>query len=137
MYCLSLKTYSDWHNSYQSDALVWESIITLALLHEFVYEFRGNNTYIIQDRTALLWVSVVHDSYEPIVSTFVVENPFATNWVDLFWLWYDPFIRILRWKLIFQSYNWKAAMSEGSKGLIYEGFSTPPHLSYYEFTKVD
>jgi hypothetical protein len=75
--------------------------------------------------------------YEPIVSNFVVENPFATNWVDLFWLWYDPFIRISRWKLIFQSYNWKAAMSEGSKGLIYEGFSTPPHLSYYEFTKVD
>ena len=74
---------------------------------------------------------------KPIVSTIVVENPFATNWVDLFWLWYDPFIQILRWKLIFQSYNWKAAMSEGSKGLIYEGFSTPPHLSYYEFTKVD
>ena len=28
-------------------------MITLALLHKFVYEFRGNNTYIIQDRTAL------------------------------------------------------------------------------------
>ena len=33
--------------------MVQRSIITLALLHEFVYEFRGNNTYIILDRTAL------------------------------------------------------------------------------------
>ena len=33
--------------------MVKRSIITLALLHEFVYEFRGNNTYIILDRTAL------------------------------------------------------------------------------------
>ena len=33
--------------------MVQQSIITLALLHEFVYEFRGNNTYIILDRTAL------------------------------------------------------------------------------------
>ena len=28
-------------------------MIAVALLHKFVYEFRGNNTYIIQDRTAL------------------------------------------------------------------------------------
>ena len=34
--------------------MVRQSIITLALLQEFVYEFRGNNTYIIQDRTALV-----------------------------------------------------------------------------------
>ena len=33
--------------------MVQQSIITLALLHEFVYEFIGNNTYIILDRTAL------------------------------------------------------------------------------------
>ena len=33
--------------------MVQGSIITLALLHEFVYEIRGNNTYIILDRTAL------------------------------------------------------------------------------------
>ena len=33
--------------------MVRQSIITLALLHEFVYEFIGNNTYIILDRTAL------------------------------------------------------------------------------------
>ena len=39
--------------NYQRDTLVRQSIITLALLHKFVYEFRGNNTYIIQDRTAL------------------------------------------------------------------------------------
>ena len=31
----------------------------LALLHKFVYEFRGNNTYIIQDRPALLWMFVI------------------------------------------------------------------------------
>jgi len=29
-------------------------MITVALLHKFVYEFRGNNTYIILDRTALI-----------------------------------------------------------------------------------
>ena len=29
-------------------------MITVALLHKFVYEFRGNNTYIILDRTALV-----------------------------------------------------------------------------------
>ena len=38
------------------DALDRQSIMTLTLLHEFVYEFRGNNTYIIQDRTALAQV---------------------------------------------------------------------------------
>ena len=31
----------------------------MALLHEFVYEFRGNNTYIIQDRTALNEICVM------------------------------------------------------------------------------
>ena len=33
--------------------MVRQSMITVALLHKFVYEFRGNNTYIILDRTAL------------------------------------------------------------------------------------
>ena len=33
--------------------MVRESIFTLALLHKFVYEFGGNNAYIIQNRTAL------------------------------------------------------------------------------------
>ena len=33
--------------------MVRQSIITLALLQEVVYEFRGNKTCIIQDRTAL------------------------------------------------------------------------------------
>ena len=33
--------------------MVRQSVITFALLHEFVYELRGNNTYIILDRTAL------------------------------------------------------------------------------------
>ena len=35
--------------------MLWSNevcIITLALLQEFVYEFRGNNTYIILDRAA-------------------------------------------------------------------------------------
>ena len=31
-------------------------VITLALLHGFVYKFRGNSTYIIQDKTALVLV---------------------------------------------------------------------------------
>ena len=33
--------------------MVQKSMITVALLHKFLYEFRGNNTYIILDRTAL------------------------------------------------------------------------------------
>ena len=37
----------------QRDTLVRQSIITLALLHKIVYKFRGNNTYIIQEKTAL------------------------------------------------------------------------------------
>ena len=35
-----------WRNSYQRDALVWLSIILLALLSKFVYTFRRNNTYV-------------------------------------------------------------------------------------------
>ena len=34
-------------------------LITLAFLHKFVYEFRGNNTYIIQDKTVLVVVHLV------------------------------------------------------------------------------
>ena len=34
-------------------ALVWQSIIILALLKEFLYDYRGNNTYVIQEKTAL------------------------------------------------------------------------------------
>ena len=33
--------------------MVRQSMITVALLHKFIYEFRGNNTYIILDGTAL------------------------------------------------------------------------------------
>ena len=36
-----------------TDSVGRGTTVTLALLHEFAYEFRGNNTYIIQDRTAL------------------------------------------------------------------------------------
>ena len=39
--------------------MVRESIITLALLHEFVYEFRGNNTYVIQEKTSLAVLNTV------------------------------------------------------------------------------
>ena len=42
----------------QRDALVQQSMITLALLHKFVYEFRGNNTCIIQDRTVLVELDI-------------------------------------------------------------------------------
>ena len=42
------------------DAFVWQSIITLALLHKFVYKFRENNTCIILDRAALF---VVHGKH--------------------------------------------------------------------------
>ena len=44
---------NNWCNSYQRDALVRQRIITLALLYQCVCEFRGNNTCIIQNRTAL------------------------------------------------------------------------------------
>ena len=33
--------------------MVRQSIIILALLNEFVYEYRGNNTCVIQEKTAL------------------------------------------------------------------------------------
>ena len=33
--------------------MVRQSLIMLALLNEFVYEYRGNNTYVIQEKTAL------------------------------------------------------------------------------------
>ena len=39
--------------SYQRDALVRQSVIMLELLKEFV-EYRGNNTYLIQEKTALM-----------------------------------------------------------------------------------
>ena len=49
-----------WCNINQRDALVQWSIITLALLHEFVYEFRGDYTYIILDRTAVFsWAKMI------------------------------------------------------------------------------
>ena len=43
-------------------------MITLALLHEFVYEFKGNNTYTIKYRTALVlfylfWLEMVETFY--------------------------------------------------------------------------
>ena len=41
-----------------------QSILTLALLHQFVYEFRGNKTYIILDRRALIQPTVVHTDRE-------------------------------------------------------------------------
>ena len=37
----------------QRDALVLQSIVLLALLSKFVYEYRGNNTFVIQENTAL------------------------------------------------------------------------------------
>ena len=37
--------------------MVPQSLITLALLHKFAYEFKVNNIYIILDRTALGVVS--------------------------------------------------------------------------------
>ena len=51
--------------------MVRESIITLALLHEFVNEFIRNNTYIIQDRTALEY----HLTYLPCLDNLVSERP--------------------------------------------------------------
>ena len=45
---------NNWCNSYQRDALVRQSKIILALFNEFVSEHRGNNTYVIQEKTALV-----------------------------------------------------------------------------------
>ena len=36
--------------------LAWQSIIILARLNKFVYDCKGNNTYVIQEKTALLIV---------------------------------------------------------------------------------
>ena len=41
-------------NSYHRDALVRQSIVILALLNEIAYEYRGNTTHVIQEKTALI-----------------------------------------------------------------------------------
>ena len=52
-----------------------ESMIAVALLHKFVYEFRGNNTYIILYRTALISTNeriesiTGHMTYNPALQT--------------------------------------------------------------------
>ena len=56
-------------NSYQRGALFWQSMIVVALLYKFVYEFRGNNTYIILVKTALAKGQTISEwIYEVIVS---------------------------------------------------------------------
>ena len=57
--------------------MVQQSVITFALLHEFVYEFRGNNTYIILDRTALIVCATV-DS-QCLVYLGYITLPFDPN----------------------------------------------------------
>ena len=78
------------------DALDRQSIMTLTLLHEFVYEFRGNNTYIIQGRTALdslseaildyaIWQKYPNFftvSRSGLVAGYPPLMPFYSNWVD-------------------------------------------------------
>ena len=43
--------------------MVQQSIIILALFNEFVYEHRGNNTYVIQEKTALLSLAKFEINY--------------------------------------------------------------------------
>ena len=44
--------------------MLWsDSVIILALLNEFVYKYRGNNTYVIQDKTALIQNHTVQNSF--------------------------------------------------------------------------
>ena len=77
--------------------MVQWSIITLALLHEFVYEFIGNKTYIILDRTALntltqdtcLGISTSFSlirliSYRTLF-TYIYNWSLFCNWCDVYW----------------------------------------------------
>ena len=40
------------------DALVWQSIIILALLSKFVYHYRGNNIFAVEENTGLLIMNI-------------------------------------------------------------------------------
>ena len=39
--------------------MVRQSIMIVALLNKFVYEHRGNNTYVIQEKTALIIMTLI------------------------------------------------------------------------------
>ena len=47
-----------------------QSIIILALLNEFVYEHRGNNTYVIQEKTALIFLAKTYKSTDKILQNW-------------------------------------------------------------------
>ena len=51
------------------DALVQQSVIILALLNKFVYEYRGNNTYVIQEKT-LLGIGIGAEIFFPKLKLF-------------------------------------------------------------------
>ena len=49
--------------------MVGKNIIILALLNEFVYDCRGNNTYVIQEKTALDLFTSLHIIQEFLISS--------------------------------------------------------------------
>ena len=52
-------------------------------MHKFVYEFRGNNTYIIQDRTALGSTHLVASSFAQIECSKGSKGTAAVRVIDL------------------------------------------------------
>ena len=44
--------------------MLWSIKVKLALLSKFVYKLGGNNTYVIQENTAL--IELVHQTFMPI-----------------------------------------------------------------------
>ena len=75
-----------------------ESIIRLALLHEFVYEFRGNNTCIIQDRAALLCDLHTGSSRLMRISLLRISLVWFFKTITKIWLmrFYGLFVLLLR-----------------------------------------
>ena len=84
--CSVSRETTDICNSYQRDTLVRQSMITVALFHKFVYEFRGNNTYIILDRTALhIGKYLTQSVTTKIKNKSLPETSFDIMWQRNFW----------------------------------------------------
>ena len=69
-------------------------MITVAVLHKFIYEFRGNNTYIILDRTALFWSSPLYQKLVPISENKVVQMIIIVFLIQWFYVKVVAFITL-------------------------------------------
>ena len=66
-------------NSYQRGALFWQSMIVVAILYKFVYEFRGNNTYIILVKTALAKGQTISEWIYEVIVSHIIWNKYCKD----------------------------------------------------------